>query len=380
MSFANNLKTIRKNAGLTQEQLADQLNISAQAVSRWEKGTAMPDISQLPVLANLFHVTIDSMLDVDIEHKEEKIQEIIDKVLDLDDGETYLDRIEKYKKYVQLYPGDVRVKEALIQLYRAEAIRTNTQEVGLVRDLFELNEQILEQGGGRFGENFYRNQAIILAQKLGNLERATDLIEQNSCRLSESYEVQRPMGLKGREKIEALKNLLFKCADKADNAIYDLYAEADNLTEAELLSLENARNIIKTIYGEDFSDFYVRQSNRVQAVIAWSKRDNIGKTIEHLEELTCSLEKTCTLSQFEDHPLLDDEGRLVLFYDKSLFSTEKQEAEQIYELLSSSLSAYHLNDSRLKNLLDRIKKIDNKDSVIDDRRNSLLRFMSKGSE
>lgn len=53
------IKSLRKNSGLTQEELAEQLNISAPAVSKWESDTAMPDISQVVPLADIFGVTTD---------------------------------------------------------------------------------------------------------------------------------------------------------------------------------------------------------------------------------------------------------------------------------------------------------------------------------
>lgn len=57
MKFSQIIKKLRLDADMTQERLAEFLSISSQAVSRWETGVAMPDISLLPPLANLFHVT-----------------------------------------------------------------------------------------------------------------------------------------------------------------------------------------------------------------------------------------------------------------------------------------------------------------------------------
>ena len=51
----------RKLYNLTQKQLADQLNISFQAVSRWEKGLSIPSVDLLNDLANMFHVTVDEI-------------------------------------------------------------------------------------------------------------------------------------------------------------------------------------------------------------------------------------------------------------------------------------------------------------------------------
>lgn len=70
MSFGQIIKNLRRDAGMTQEHLAELLAISPQAVSRWETDAAMPDISLLPPLANLFGVTTDHLLGMDTYQKD----------------------------------------------------------------------------------------------------------------------------------------------------------------------------------------------------------------------------------------------------------------------------------------------------------------------
>ena len=59
------IRRLRKERNLTQEELAEQLNITSQAVSRWENGTGMPDISQIVPLSNVFGVTTDVLFGKD---------------------------------------------------------------------------------------------------------------------------------------------------------------------------------------------------------------------------------------------------------------------------------------------------------------------------
>lgn len=56
------ISALRKGQNMTQMELADRLGISFQAVSNWERGNTMPDISKLPELAEIFHVTTDELL------------------------------------------------------------------------------------------------------------------------------------------------------------------------------------------------------------------------------------------------------------------------------------------------------------------------------
>ena len=62
MNFCEKLQILRKNKGLTQEDLADKLNISRAAVAKWEAGQSYPDISNLIQISNLMNVTIDYLV------------------------------------------------------------------------------------------------------------------------------------------------------------------------------------------------------------------------------------------------------------------------------------------------------------------------------
>ena len=70
MTFGQRIKSLRREANMTQESLAELLSISSQAVSRWETDVAMPDISLLPSLANLFNVTTDYLLGMETYQKD----------------------------------------------------------------------------------------------------------------------------------------------------------------------------------------------------------------------------------------------------------------------------------------------------------------------
>lgn len=62
LKIGENLRRLRKERGLTQEQFAEAVGVSFQAVSRWEKGTAYPDMELLPALSSFFSVSVDSLI------------------------------------------------------------------------------------------------------------------------------------------------------------------------------------------------------------------------------------------------------------------------------------------------------------------------------
>lgn len=62
MKFEENLRELRKNAGLSQEELAERLDVSRQSVSKWENGSASPELEKLMQICDLFHCTLDELL------------------------------------------------------------------------------------------------------------------------------------------------------------------------------------------------------------------------------------------------------------------------------------------------------------------------------
>ena len=75
MNLGNNLFQARKKAGLSQESVAEKLGVSRQTISKWETDETIPDIYQSKKLAKLYNLTLDELIDFDIDIKE--IEEII---------------------------------------------------------------------------------------------------------------------------------------------------------------------------------------------------------------------------------------------------------------------------------------------------------------
>lgn len=79
-SLPTKLVSLRKQKGLTQMELAEKLNVSRQAISRWEVGAAVPSTDNLRVLSDLYEVSVDYLLNDELENiskKNEESQEII---------------------------------------------------------------------------------------------------------------------------------------------------------------------------------------------------------------------------------------------------------------------------------------------------------------
>ncbi len=76
-SIGKTIKELRKSRGLTQEELAEKIGVTAQAISKWENESGMPDLSQIVPLAHVFGVSTDTILGTGDIKKNEDISEIL---------------------------------------------------------------------------------------------------------------------------------------------------------------------------------------------------------------------------------------------------------------------------------------------------------------
>lgn len=115
MSLGNSLVHARKRSGLSQEEVAEQLGVSRQTISKWELDETLPDIRQSKHLSNLYHVTLDELIDFDVDVKE--LEQIIENT---DDNVTQkIDWTSMWgKKYPVLtsYQEKVEVDDYMIKI------------------------------------------------------------------------------------------------------------------------------------------------------------------------------------------------------------------------------------------------------------------------
>lgn len=92
LMLGTNIRCLRREKHITQEQLAEKLGVSCQSVSRWENDTCYPDMELLPALARIFSVSVDRLLGVSEEDKHDKLTELL-KQLSLADATRELDKL-----------------------------------------------------------------------------------------------------------------------------------------------------------------------------------------------------------------------------------------------------------------------------------------------
>jgi transcriptional regulator with XRE-family HTH domain len=77
MKFGENLKNLRKNQKMTQEELAEKIGVSRQSVSKWENGESYPEMNNIMILCDIFHCKINSLVNdslIDVDSLDEEIK------------------------------------------------------------------------------------------------------------------------------------------------------------------------------------------------------------------------------------------------------------------------------------------------------------------
>lgn len=155
MEIGNQIKALRLRRGLSQETVAQQFGLTAQAVSKWERGVAMPDIALLPELATFFGVTIDALFALSDDTRMDRIQNMLWDVRYLDGAQVESARDFLTRKG-QLEPENGRVFELLADMenhlareHRARA--TEYAKEALERDpkLRNAHGELVEAMGGQ---------------------------------------------------------------------------------------------------------------------------------------------------------------------------------------------------------------------------------------
>lgn len=120
MTFGEKLKEIRKRFGLTQEKLSGLINVSRQAITKWENDEGLPDITNLQELSKLFGITIDYLLDKDNNLPALTLRKELDK--------------DKYKSKLSMY--DEVLKEYFDESYEIYNL-SRSKKMNIVENLID---------------------------------------------------------------------------------------------------------------------------------------------------------------------------------------------------------------------------------------------------
>lgn len=180
LTISENIRRLRTERGLTQEQLAEAVGISAQAVSRWENGSSYPDITLLPTIADLFSISTDALLGADTAKKQAEIRNALDKNSELHHEGRYEDSIKLMREKLKRFPDSAEITYQLAWALnkKANALAEGAERDTVCMEIIDLCERAARLDRPSSWITHGCRQMLCLSNlKLGQREKAREIAE-----------------------------------------------------------------------------------------------------------------------------------------------------------------------------------------------------------
>ena len=197
LHLPENLKKYRLLKNLTQEDVAEYLGITAQSVSKWERGESYPDITFLPALANIFETSVDLLIGMDTIRAEETRYNIHKKAVAYQRCGDYNSAEQTYSDALLIYPNKPGM---ILGLASTLALKGNTNEA------IELMERGLPLSSNEKQKATMRAALCFLYLKAGREDSANRLASELP-HTRESREVIQPLIQQGLSDMEIEENI-----------------------------------------------------------------------------------------------------------------------------------------------------------------------------
>ena len=162
-TIGKNIRKLRKERGMTQEELATRLNISAQAVSKWEMETCSPDISLIVPLSTLFGVSADVLFGISPDGMEKEIEETKKYCDNLETSNE--DALEAWMKLYERYPHNNTIHYEIAQTYSYCAKAHDEEDfIHNYKKAAEFYEKVLDEST----DNDLRSQTVYALHHIYN--------------------------------------------------------------------------------------------------------------------------------------------------------------------------------------------------------------------
>ena len=205
INIGDNLKQLRLQKGLTQEQLADVFGVSAQAVSRWENNTSYPDITLLPGLAIYFNTSVDAIVGMDEIRKEETLRNIHGQINELVISGQTDKAIALIRDSLKIYPNDSGLLMSL-----GETLAHQHDDPAATQEAISIAERILQSNDVSIkAKGTTSANLLFLYLRAGKKEKAESLIR-SLPHIWESREILMPEVYDGDEYAEEFKKCIVK--------------------------------------------------------------------------------------------------------------------------------------------------------------------------
>lgn len=284
MKLAENIRSFRKDRGLTQEQLAEALGVTMGAVYKWENKLSTPEIRLIIEMADLFETSVDVLLGYELRNndRESLVKRLQGYIRDKNAPEALLEAEKALKKY----PNDFYIVYFSADLYEVRG--TSVKNKAWIERAIELFTHACRLSGQNTSDKISLLSIQIKIAELhlilGEHEKGIDLLKRNNPCYLNNVKIGRELAVNGKDPDEALPYLSIALIDSVSrlvgvvNGYANLYARVEDYDSA-IAILQWLLNLLPGLTYPGKTCFY----EKVQAThyvacgeMYWNKGDRDG--------------------------------------------------------------------------------------------------------
>lgn len=299
MELKNKLKELRTARNMTQEAVAEQLCVSSQTVSKWERGLLSPDIALLPKIALLFECSIDSLFDMDLVWSTEHRREFEAKIHELHSKKDWEGVYQAWIREIELNPDNYsNYPDVMLHVYRKKLY-----DKGRVVKMISLAEHAEKC----CTDDDKRNEIYRIMLQICSESKEPDIKEKGKYyykklpSLRHSREVYAKFVMEGEEyREQVLKNIAYML-DLAECSVRQLILP-DMPPQEKLFYYQKAATLLETVADGKYGEFYEPPllSDYAEIAKVYVQLGQTDMAEEYINRILASLEKHLIESEKEN--------------------------------------------------------------------------------
>ena len=349
MEIGTIIKKYRRERDMTQEQLSEYLRISVSAVSQWESGKTAPDLSAIPAICNLFGISADELLGIDREHKQEKIDEILENARRYSDRGYMTEANEILETGLREYPDSYDLMKSLMNV---KFEQRNWNEV------IRLGTRIMEGCTNDQIRSSSKQLLCFAYQHKGENDKAREIAENlPSIYITKQVLLAHFSGNAGHEANQNLITTLLDMLSNTMRANKELDDGTHAYTEDEMAVIHHKRLALFELLIEDgnYAFYHTRlESIHMDLARYYAKKQDTENTLHHL---SCAADHAIAFTRSEG---IGDYTCLLLLGNGSVhFSTNgtENDAKQVLDHLSSPIFDFLRGTPEFAAILARLEPV-----------------------
>jgi transcriptional regulator with XRE-family HTH domain len=320
--ISENIYKLRKQHNFTQQQLSEILGVSIAAISKWETGSAYPDIELLPKIASIFDVSIDYFFDYNLDSIDNRTI-VIDKATQLRDKKEFSTAISMLKEALLRYPNDILLKFKLAEtmIFSGVMPPSDSEKFRVLTEANKGLKQVISNSKNReiIDESYYLlGMSYINLKEFEKAEETFNQLNQNNYMKTELALMR--LYLEKGDINSAIKqfqtNVFFSIVQIHSNSLWIDKLFVDDLEKA-IMFYEIAIEAFKAFSNNNSCRFDVHISQFYERVaLAYTKIRNFDKAINSLKLAVKYAQSYDNLQTENDLPQFDRLNKNDTAWDK----------------------------------------------------------------